>query len=310
MGAWALDPVATRQPQAVGQTFHLSLPLNGTGSSALADYDQGDLVALLQVQDATRPNWTAVDVINVGGVVSGTGRRARGAFNALAIVSRPDGLNVWMDNDVGLATLHSHYGVHEKTTPAVAKSFLSSAQFELDGEIAALPDGVVSGCQVETATLDDSRFDGASLQTCWVAVKITRVALVNRSTGRALRVWNAEDATITNFQDTPEAVIHLPDRQAMDSAYPIRAVRAGAAGDVALRCEMDQAGHFAGCHVISETPEGYGFAAAALRLADHMRNEPKSVGGTPTPSVVDFTITFRRPIREVFGEIGGAPPVK
>ena len=104
VGAWALDPVATRQPQAVGQTFHLSLPLNGTGSSALADYDQGDLVALLEVQGATRPNWTAVDVINVGGVVSGTGRRARGAFNALAIVSRPDGLNVWMDNDVGLAT--------------------------------------------------------------------------------------------------------------------------------------------------------------------------------------------------------------
>jgi TonB family protein len=291
----------------VGRPFHLTLPLEGTGTSVLAYYEDIDLYASLPVWVTYLPDWNAIEVIDVGGTVKGTGSRARGTFSAIAIVSRPDGLDL-NETDTGLVRLHNQYGVHEHTAPPVAKSFLSSAQFELDGEIAALPDGSVTGCQVETSTLYDARFVGASLQTCWVAVKISRVTLTNRVTRQVLRAWDAKDAAIINFRDKPEAVVHLPNSQAVEAAYPVRAVRAGMAGDVALRCEMDQAGRMGVCHVLSETPEGYGFGAAALRLAERMRSEPKSVSGSPLYSVVEFTIPFRRPIAEVFTEGGGEVP--
>lgn len=300
MRAWALDAAAAPPTGAVGQRFHLVLPLDLPGSSVLASYDDGNLVAGLLAWTIIRPDWSTMEVIDVGGTTAGKGRRGRGAFNALAIVSRPDGLNLWMDNDVGLATLHSAYGVNERTPPEVAKAFLNSAQFELDGEVAALPDGAVTGCQVETDTLYDARFVGASLQTCWIAVRLSRVALTDKS-GRVIRDWRSAEGEIVNFRPDAEAVVRLPAPEDIEAAYPVQAVRAGVAGKANLRCDMDQSGRLVGCRVLSEVPEGYGFAAAALRLAERMQGAPKSSAGAPLPSVVEFTLLFRRPIVELFG---------
>lgn len=50
--------------------------------------------------------------------------------------------------------------------------------------------------------------------------------------------------------------------------YPIRALSQGiAGGEVVVRCVTTAEGELDACSVVSETPEGYGFAEEALRAS-------------------------------------------
>lgn len=72
--------------------------------------------------------------------------------------------------------------------------------------------------------------------------------------------------------------VALPSADDMDHDFPFKAALEGLGGRASLHCVADADGRLAGCHVTSETPEGYGFGDSALKLAALMRMEPGDAG--------------------------------
>jgi len=76
--------------------------------------------------------------------------------------------------------------------------------------------------------------------------------------------------------------------------YPSQALRQGIEeGAVSLRCEGMAEGVLGACEVLSESPEGAGFAEAALAGTRHARLAPQQLDGTSVDSTVVFTVRFR-----------------
>ncbi|WP_293368928.1 TonB family protein [Phenylobacterium sp.] len=61
------------------------------------------------------------------------------------------------------------------------------------------------------------------------------------------------------------------------SAYPARAKAAGVSGQVELTCELARDGHPRDCAALTEKPGGYGFGAAAAKLATHLKMSDQSL---------------------------------
>jgi periplasmic protein TonB len=78
-----------------------------------------------------------------------------------------------------------------------------------------------------------------------------------------------------------------------DRYYPERAAKAHVSGVARLDCQVASTGDLSGCKVVSESPTGFGFGQAALKMiADgkfklHPRAELKRGGRTL------FPVTFR-----------------
>jgi TonB family protein len=72
-----------------------------------------------------------------------------------------------------------------------------------------------------------------------------------------------------------------PDRSDWAKAYPAHAAQAGIAGAVQMRCSASEAGALQNCAVVSESPTGQGFGAAALSLASGMELKPTTADGKP-----------------------------
>ncbi len=58
--------------------------------------------------------------------------------------------------------------------------------------------------------------------------------------------------------------------------YPDGAMRSGQQGAAVIDCFVDRGGYLSDCRVVSETPAGYGFGAAALTMAPLFKVRPKS----------------------------------
>lgn len=84
--------------------------------------------------------------------------------------------------------------------------------------------------------------------------------------------------------------------------WPRAAYEAGLEGQAILTCIVDTAGRARLCQAVSETPEGSGFAEAALSAADEFRWSPATFDGEPVESRVSFAFPFR------FGETVKSPP--
>lgn len=66
-----------------------------------------------------------------------------------------------------------------------------------------------------------------------------------------------------------------PSREDMARFYPERATREGVGGDVSLACAVVKGGALSGCKVSIETPQGYGFGEAALKLVETYAIRPE-----------------------------------
>ena len=64
--------------------------------------------------------------------------------------------------------------------------------------------------------------------------------------------------------------------------FPLGAQRAGVGGKVVLLCRVKADGGLEDCTAQSETPQGYGFGAAAVKSAGAFRLAPNAKDGSPT----------------------------
>ena len=68
------------------------------------------------------------------------------------------------------------------------------------------------------------------------------------------------------------------------SFYPARAQRMEVDGDTVLDCNVTDEGRLDDCRLVSETPAGYGFGEAALKVSRIWRMKPASdAAGNPVP---------------------------
>src|SRR5260370_17596046 len=92
--------------------------------------------------------------------------------------------------------------------------------------------------------------------------------------------------TAVNVLDAPTEAprfIERPSASDFAAAYPHGAAVVGMGGKALLRCQVGQGGRLDGCQVKSETPEGAGFGAPALRLAPSSPLSPETPPTPPSP---------------------------
>lgn len=83
-----------------------------------------------------------------------------------------------------------------------------------------------------------------------------------------------------------------PGAREFERFYPPRALDRGREGRVTLDCRVGVSGALS-CAVARETPEGWGFGAAALKIAPSFRIAPRMEDGRPTEGgTVRVDLTF------------------
>ena len=73
--------------------------------------------------------------------------------------------------------------------------------------------------------------------------------------------------------------VSRPSPDQMARFYPRRAIDRGVPGEATISCMVSANGSVHACAVVSETPMGLGFGAAALGLAAYFRMSPRTVDG-------------------------------
>jgi TonB family protein len=87
--------------------------------------------------------------------------------------------------------------------------------------------------------------------------------------------------------------IAKPTASQMERAYPPRALEEGLRGRTVIQCSITRQGALTTCAVISESPAGHGFGAAAMRLSRYFKMAPRTVDGLDVEgALVNVPITF------------------
>jgi TonB family protein len=83
-----------------------------------------------------------------------------------------------------------------------------------------------------------------------------------------------------------------PTSDQISGFYPKAAILQKIRGKVLVRCDINVNGETENCTVLSETPSGYGFSDAALKLAKISEFTPRIVDGKPVKSWVNIPLNF------------------
>ncbi len=116
------------------------------------------------------------------------------------------------------------------------------------------------------------------------------------------------------LQEAPPAAAPAPPRGApvwlrrptgedLARYFPDIAVEAGVGGRAVISCRAMATGELAQCEVVSETPAGFRFGEAALRLAPLFRLAPRMTDGSSVEG-----ITLRLPLAFHVAEPPPPPP--
>ncbi|MDZ4372295.1 MAG: energy transducer TonB, partial [Phenylobacterium sp.] len=97
--------------------------------------------------------------------------------------------------------------------------------------------------------------------------------------------------------------VKRPTADDIMAVWPGRAMREGYGGSAVLSCIVTVQGTLRDCRVESETPQGGGFAGAALVLSSQFVMRPALKGGVPIESAVRIPINFPRPARKTGSHI-------
>lgn len=118
--------------------------------------------------------------------------------------------------------------------------------------------------------------------------------------------WVSEEldqfAVIETQESAPEIIhnptwVERPNERQIARFYPPRAQERGETGRIELECLIDEEGRLA-CVVANDANPGWGFAAAARRLARRLRVAPVDDTGAPTIGRrVAVAVLFEMPTR-------------
>jgi len=75
--------------------------------------------------------------------------------------------------------------------------------------------------------------------------------------------------------------LRQPNGRDLSDFYPPQAAVNRLAGQALLACRVEISGTLHDCFVTDESPAGYGFGAAALKMSDKFRMKPEMVNGVP-----------------------------
>jgi TonB family protein len=102
----------------------------------------------------------------------------------------------------------------------------------------------------------------------------------------------------------PPRLMARPSAEDMARYYPSGAARKELAGRAVIECRVALSGAAEACRVVSETPPGEGFGAAALKLSGGFRFSPAQRGGRPVDGqLIRMPLNFR-----LEGDGGVLPP--
>lgn len=99
-----------------------------------------------------------------------------------------------------------------------------------------------------------------------------------------------------------------PSAQQRSALYPMRAMAGEKIGVAVVRCTAKADGKLAGCSLVCETPEGWGFGKAGLQMMKHFRLDPlladgRSVAGETVIMPLRFNPPFLAPLPRCDGKV-------
>ena len=80
--------------------------------------------------------------------------------------------------------------------------------------------------------------------------------------------------------------------QPTERDFPDRALSTGTSGVATVRCTAQANGRPTNCQVVSESPSGYGFGRAAVRVVQRGELSPRTVDGAAENATFNVTIRF------------------
>jgi protein TonB len=87
----------------------------------------------------------------------------------------------------------------------------------------------------------------------------------------------------------------IPTGQQIAGVFPERAIRQHVDGRAVIRCTVMASGKVGKCQIVSESPEGYGFGDAVLKLSKYFVMRPQTVDGAPVEgAVINIPVVFRQ----------------
>ena len=124
------------------------------------------------------------------------------------------------------------------------------------------------------------------------------IALVGASTtGMAQTAWANSEAPHQGHR-VAATWLRKPEPEDLLAVWPSAAMAKGITGKAVIECTVNRLGALTDCRLISESPAGMGFGAAALAMTPQFLMKPATVDGTPVDGeIVRIPLNFATPPR-------------
>lgn len=151
------------------------------------------------------------------------------------------------------------------------------------------PERTLTNCRVDQESPTGEGFGSAAL-TLADRYRLQATDELGRDVvGRRDRI----EITFLAPGDTALDWARKPSGEQMRAALPKLAQESGVPGRALINCGVTIEGLLENCRVAWERPAGYGFGAAALKLADQFRMKPATRGGRPMEDEVSIPVVFQ-----------------